>query len=38
MDTVLRGNDIVLCTNVLAYNDGTDFLYWRAGSRDLTSP
>ena len=24
-DTILRGNDIVLCANVLAYNDGTDF-------------
>ena len=37
-DTILRENDIVLWGNVPANNDGTDFSYWCAGSRDLTSP
>ena len=27
-DTILRGNDIVLCANVLVNNDGTDFSFW----------
>ena len=34
----LRRNDIVLCTSVLANNNGTDFWYWFAGSRDMTLP
>ena len=37
-DTILRENDIVLCANVLANNDGTDFSYWCARSRDQTLP
>ena len=32
-DTVLRGNDIVLCANVLVNNDGNAFSYCCAGSR-----
>ena len=37
-NTILREIGIVLCANVLANNDGTDFSYWCAGSRDLTLP
>ena len=37
-DTILKGNDTVLCANVLANNDGTYFSYWCAQSRDLTLP
>ena len=36
--TIFRENDIVLYASVLANNDGTDFSYWCAGSRDLTLP
>ena len=34
----MRENGIVMCANVIANNDGTDFSYWCAGSRDLTLP
>ena len=33
-----EGNDIVMCANVLANNDGMDFLYLCPGSRDMTLP
>ena len=35
---VFRGNDIVLCANVLANNDAMDFSYWCARSCNLTLP
>ena len=37
-DTILRENGIVLCADVLANSDGTDFSYWCAGSHDPTLP
>ena len=34
----MRENGIILCANVPANNDGTDFANWCVGSRDLMLP